>query len=209
MATSLAVMAKSKKSKPAKPQLPPSIFGHTHAEYSLPVLKKILAIFGQELIKNQRRTTLLQRLATLEPSRSLVERDAIKQLLRRGAPLTREAVQNFPQILEEVEDEEVQEVRPARRCDACTDLLNATQFRQDKITPACEHEVTLCEECLAVAINIQLRGEESDWGALHCPLCPVESRAAAILLPKTVRRYAAPAALAEYVAMYIVLSLIC
>src|SRR6187402_6075 len=137
--TSMA-KAKSKKGATPKQLLPELIFGRPRAESTLPVLKNILAVFKQELVKHQRRTTLLKRLTVLEQNRSPAEKSVVTHLLRRGAPLTREGIDIFSQALEEPKDEEIPDTRPDRACVACLDILPATAFRKSKVTPTYKHE---------------------------------------------------------------------
>lgn len=101
--------------------LPNTIFGQRPAEYSIPVLKRILAIFRKKIVKDQVRNVLLQRLAYLEQNLSLLERHAVTQILSRDLPITRALIGQWPTIDSESHDEVMMEIKEEYRCEACLD----------------------------------------------------------------------------------------
>ncbi|KAL2068959.1 hypothetical protein VTL71DRAFT_15297 [Oculimacula yallundae] len=170
--------------------LPDLIFDRPPAEWNLPLLKQVLACFNKPLIARQFRKTMLIRLADLANDTPLLKQYAVAQILRRGALLTREAVDAWPK--EEPEEAEPMDDEPDRYCDACNDTLTASKYRQTKLHSECNHDCSICELCLGQAISAQLSDGTTEWDELHCPTC------SAILRPETVRKYASGGMLADF-----------
>ena len=76
--------------------LPALIFGQPHLEWTLPLLKRLLALFNKPLVYRQHQTVMLVRLVDLEGETPLLKRYGVEQLLRPGASLTREAIDAWP-----------------------------------------------------------------------------------------------------------------
>lgn len=187
--------AKKPRKTAANAPLPAVIFGRTPDEYDLPILKQVLSIFSRQLVKYQRRTTILIRIATLEQEIPIEERDAMTQLLLRVSTLDSQAIIKWLAFGKEVTIAEVDDDASIRECSVCLDSLPTSAFSRIQLTAQCDHGVTMCEACMIEAIDLQLGDESSDWNALTCPLCP------AILRQETVRKYASarPSLLIEQV----------
>ncbi|KAF8864900.1 hypothetical protein BDZ45DRAFT_737027 [Acephala macrosclerotiorum] len=182
------------RTEPGRPiiTLPITIFGLYPADYSIPVLKRILAIFRKKLVKDQIRNVLLQRLAHLEQNLSLLECHAVTQILGRDLPITRALIGQWPTIGREAVSEVRTEIKEEYKCEACLDTLPAGFFRRNKISPLCDHECRLCEGCLTMGLESAMKDEEIDWEMIPCPCCR------AVIPPETIRRYASADLLSEY-----------
>lgn len=84
----------AKKGTASRP-LPPFIFGQPSAKWTIPLLRHFLALFKKKLVPRQHRTTMLVRLTDLEGQTPLLKQYTIAQIQRRGAPLTRKAIDSW------------------------------------------------------------------------------------------------------------------
>ena len=153
--------------------LPDAIFGRPRAEYSVPVLRRILNIFFQKLQKNETRANLLTKLSVLENAQTKDIRETVSQLLRRGEKITRAAIAAGvqPEDEDEEDEEEEQSEQPDRNCEICIQTLSASAFAQDKITPGCNHDSSVCRSCLTLHIQMHL---DNEWEPVKCLSCSIE-----------------------------------
>jgi hypothetical protein len=70
------------------------------------------------------------------------------------------------------------------------DTLGAELFPQKKITQLCNHDPTVCQNCLSQSIDTQI--SDVAWDQVKCPECPET-------LPyDVVKEWASPAAFERY-----------
>jgi hypothetical protein len=155
-----------------RPSSLPAIFGHPQAEYTVPLLRRILNIFYQKLQRNEAHADLLTKLSVLENRRSNEERDTVSQLLRRRENITRAAIRAGvqPEDEDEEEGEDEQSDQPGQGCDICLVIKPASSFPQGKIAPGCNHAVCICRLCLT--LQIKQHAASLQEAPLMCASCP-------------------------------------
>lgn len=70
----------------------------------------------------------------------------------------------------EEEAEANNDSKASQYCTVCLEHLVSTSFPTQKVTAACEHESTVCLECLSNHLTSQI--QEKAWNEIQCPLCP-------------------------------------
>ncbi|ESZ95215.1 hypothetical protein SBOR_4394 [Sclerotinia borealis F-4128] len=152
----LTTKSTSKSSTLSLPSLPLTIFSLPLTSYNIPLTKHILSIFYQQSTfkKRESRTSLLQKLARIEATRTDNERETVSQLLRHDITITRAAIKAGPQ--DEDEDGQLLEKGKDTECEVCLEALPARSFRHQMVESKCEHETHICTPCLdqAVIANI-------------------------------------------------------
>lgn len=61
-------------------------------------------------------------------------------------------------------------ILPPVECCVCMDTLGAELFPQQKITQLCNHDPTVCQNCLSQSIDTQI--PDVAWDQVKCPECP-------------------------------------
>jgi hypothetical protein len=134
-----------------------------------------------------RRLALFQQLRKLDHDRGgLTRHDRRRILSGQMPPLEGSPAADSigPDSIEDPEVEEVAElptpfIKPERSmihtissCSVCLERYTWIHFPRHRITAECNHEPTICFDCIKQSIDSQIRSRS--WDKLACPLCPMK-----------------------------------
>ena len=80
---------------------------------------------------------------------------------------------------------------PSIECMTCVETLRSENFPSQKLTRECNHEPTVCNDCLTRSVDLQI--PEVEWDQIKCPECST------ILPFEIVKRHASPLMFERYV----------
>jgi len=121
--------------------------------------------------------------------------DSLSRVLRKSKRSRKKRRQRSPSIRREdtpeqgvsgqdVFDDETPNLRSLVACLTCAEDLAPRNFPKKGLTAECNHEPTVCKDCLTRSIDIQI--SDVDWDQVQCPEC------SAILPFEVVKKYASP-----------------
>jgi hypothetical protein len=166
--------------------LPPiKVFGQPFDNLRNSSLKKLLAIFKQRLRPRQTRRILIRRVLELSYRITSSERKAVSGLLKRGAPLTRREIAEWPRFPRSYNKIFCNPLQSRALCTCCEQDNGETQIREEKLHPNCSDDCWICEDCMRDYIKGRLTDEDYThlWDRVPCPFCDV------VLSPDTVRSF--------------------
>jgi hypothetical protein len=161
--------------------------GKKGKRYSLAEIVTILTHYDitPVLERNRRRKLMLfQQLHKLDHDKGGVTGYDRRRILSGRMPRaggSRGADSVAPDAMEESEAEAAMElpapyIKPERSilpvvntCSVCLERYSWSHFPERRITAECNHEPTICVECLQQAIDMQIGSRA--WDKLACPLC--------------------------------------
>jgi hypothetical protein len=140
------------------------VLGKIYNSYTAVEIRGLLQHFEVPLSNENTKTTLFKQLFQLERTRNITKyhRRQIQARLTSGrvhgpGPSTADSE------LEASEED-------STTCQVCEEDINRDDNPILRITGTCQHEPTICRECMSYSIRSQL--EDKAWNRLACPLCP-------------------------------------
>lgn len=144
------------------PGLPKQIFGIKCVQHRVYKMSTVLKYYKKQFHPRATKYQLLRLFVKLEAEITDAEGAAIRQWLPEYS--TYDRVEHLMSQLNNVRG-----ILPKLDCCVCMDSLDAELFPQQKITPLCNHEPTVCRSCLTKTIDTQV--PEVAWDQVQCPEC--------------------------------------
>lgn len=181
----MAPYALTRRTKRTKryPCLPAQIFGVKCSSHNSYMMKYVLGYYKKDFREKATKHQLLRLLAKLESEVTHAESAAVGQYFDGVRSLESQL-----RLIARLND--LRGILPPVECCVCMDTLGAELFPQQKITQLCNHDPTVCQNCLSQSIDTQI--PDVAWDQVKCPECPET-------LPyDVVKEWASPAAFERY-----------
>jgi hypothetical protein len=149
-------------------------------------MSTLLEYYKKQFHPRATKYRLLKLFAKLEADITDAERAAIRQWLPEYS------TNNHLKLLMS-QLNEIRGILPKLDCCVCMDSLEVELFSQQRITPLCDHEPTVCRSCIVKSIDAQI--PEVSWDQIQCPEC------SETLSYDVVKEWALPEAFERYEAL--------
>jgi hypothetical protein len=157
-----------------------------------PVLKYYNKPCGQNSVKVKQ----LERLVSLERELHIEEAQAIQQWFREQWLNSHPNYEKLYRTLDSLrrrrgikgkldeKDPILKTSSKLKEFEVCLDFVAEEAFPQQKITPSCAHELTVCNNCVTRSVDTQI--QEVEWDHIECPQCDQS------LVYEVVKQWASP-----------------